>query len=791
MKMKRYFIAIFLLLLTAKSGYAQFTLTAIVPSSTNVCYVSGNFNSWSPSSTQMNFVSNSNNGTKTFQVNLPLTFLNSGSFVFLSGPAWTYQQSNPYNFSAVTTGISQTVTVVNFKSIYVPPIVIPLSANYTIYIGAAQNSYSFVNNDFAFYEANSSTLSGIIITSLPSDGTLTYNGTPITQTNVTQETVFADRTKFSFIPSSNRVASSFSFKLKDSNNIISQSYIITFKYNTPISQVVKISNNNYVLYKGLPYLIYGIQLRIDDYLGSTPYNEPTKIDSIYQYFQYADSAGFKDVAIPIPWSYIETADNVFNFSLVNDFIKYANTYNLRLQFLWFGSNVCGYSEVPNYISNDTINYPRISAVSGAPLDFSNSKLITKEARAIDSLMNYIAVNDVNKRVVMIQVENEPNHVGTTSITWAGGQKQAIYHLLDTLGQVIHDSPADMVTRVNLAGYTTDASDFGSLTGINIVGRDFYSNILSNFLSNSAYFGYPWNVNYTPENGAQFQNAVNLTLAAFDKGAGYMNYELRTTGWRSTQYDLGLYRKTANNTWIARDGTQTVAYSLTGTDFEPEVNTAEVRDFNEMIYKADKRIAASPDSLNVAFNTANVQGSVNETESFANYTINYTSPNGGVAFALKDENGDLILMSLKDSSSFSFQSLPPNLHISIGYFDDNNGWNQQSSRAINGNTVTLNAKEVALLTSYNYLDNPTSINEISNNNFSIYPNPSKGQFFVHLPNTDLCPMLFELISINGSILYCKTLKDQQTFIDVPNLGSGIYIVKLIWKENAYCSKVVID
>ena len=671
----------------------------------------------------------------------------------------------------------------------------PLSAHNSIYISATSSSYSFVNNDFAFYKSNGDTFAGVIITTLPAVGTLTYNGVAVNQTNITQATVFPDRTKFIFTSDVNRTATSFSFKLKDSKNLItSLSYSISIKYNTPVSKLVRTATSNYIDYNGLPYLNYGIQLRIDDYLGSSPYSDANKLATVYQYFERTSLAGFKNASVPIPWNYIETADGTFNFTLIDNYLTNANKYNLKLQFLWFGSNICGWSNVPTYISSNKTTYPLVSTVSQAPVLFSTTKLIEKEVRAVTTLMNYIAQKDLNKRVVLVQVENEPDHVGPTSSMWGGGQKTAGYHMLDTLGQVIHRSAADMVTRVNLAGYTTDASDFGSIKGINIVGRDSYNDGLSNYQTASGYFFYPWNVNYTPENGGQYKNQINLVLSAFDKGAGYLNYELRTSGWRVGTYDLGLYRASSANDWVERTGLQSVAYSLTNTNFQTEVNMSEVKDFNALIYKADKRIAKSPDSKNAAFNLNDAQTTVNETKTFSTYTVTYASSVGGEAFALEDENGDIILLSLKNNSSFTFQSLPANLHISIGYFDELNVWHQTSSRNIAGNNVTLNAKEVALLTTTIYVNDTTEVPVVKkNNSVDIYPNPNQGQFNMNLASLDFTPKLMEVFNMNSQLVYSQGLSGKESSFDVHPLKRGLYLLKLsgINTDKTLVNKLIIN
>ena len=671
----------------------------------------------------------------------------------------------------------------------------PFSAHNSIYISATSSSYSFVNNDFAFYKSNGDAFAGVIITALPAFGTLTYNGIAVGQADVSQATAFSDRTKFTFTPDANKTATSFSFKLKDSKGLITTlSYSISIKYNTPVSKLVRTANKNYIDYNGLPYLVYGIQLRIDDYLGGSPYSDATKLANVYQYFERTSLAGFRDASVPIPWSYIETADGTFNFTLIDNYLTNANKYNLRLQFLWFGSNICGWSTVPYYISSNKTAYPVISTVYQAPVVFTTAKLIEKEVRAVTTLMNYIAQKDVNKRVVLVQVENEPDHIGPTTTMWGGGQKVGGYHMLDTIGQVIHRSPADMVTRVNLAGYTTDASDFGSLKGINIVGRDSYSDALNNYQTSSSYFVYPWNSNYTPENGGQYKNLINLILAGFDKGLGYINYELRTTGSRWSTYDLGLYRGTSTNDWIERDGSQQVAYSLTKTDYKTEVNLSEVKDFNALVYKADKRIAKSPDSKNAAFNLSDAQTTVNETKTFSTYTVTYTSTVGGEAFALEDENGDIILLSLKNNSSFTFQSLPANLHVSIGYFDELNVWHQTSSRNIIGNNVTLNAKEVALLTTTVYTTESTEVPTVNKNTtVNIYPNPNQGQFNMNFASLDFTPKLMEVFNMNSQLVYSQGLSGKESSFDIQPLKRGLYLLKLsgINTERTLVNKLIIN
>jgi hypothetical protein len=565
-----------------------------------------------------------------------------------------------------------------------------------------------------------------------------------------------------------------------------------------ISKIVRNPGKNYIEYQGLPYLNYGIQGRIDDYIGTWPCN--TSINStIYQYFQKTSEAGFRDLLVPVPWSWLETADNVFDFSYVNILVQNAKKYNLRLQLEWFGSDVCGYSGAPGYILNNHSSYPLISTtVQYAPLDLSNSNLIAKETRAVAALMAHLATYDVTHRVMVFQVENEPDGSGVMTQLWAGNQKSAVLNLMNKIGQTVHTSAANMVTRVNLTGWAAakDTSDYKGLTGIDIIGRDMYQDNLSIFLSGQGYLNCSWNVNHTPENGALYSNNINLACASFQAGSGYLNYELRTTGSRTSQYDLGLYRSTTGNDWVERDGTLNVGY-IYCRDPTPraEVVGSEVTAFNQMIYKADKKIALCSSLKKItAFNASNSTGAINETKSFSTYTITYSSAIGGEAMVLEDTNGDIILLSLKDNSSFTFQNLPSNFRISIGYFDDLNIWHQNSSRNIIGNNVTLNAKEVALLTSVVYSNDTTVVPTVKKSSpLNIYPNHKQGQFNMNLESLDFTPKLMEVFNLDSQLVYSQNLTGKESSFNTQDIRKGMYLLKLsgINTIKTFVNKLIIN
>ncbi|HEY5509085.1 MAG TPA: hypothetical protein VIK29_10455, partial [Paludibacter sp.] len=102
--MKKQFYTLVLMLLVATSGFAQFILKATVPSTTLICYAAGNFNGWSATATPMDLVStDETTSTKVFGVELPFSFIGSGTFKILAGPEWKFEQSDlDPQFSATT-----------------------------------------------------------------------------------------------------------------------------------------------------------------------------------------------------------------------------------------------------------------------------------------------------------------------------------------------------------------------------------------------------------------------------------------------------------------------------------------------------------------------------------------------------------------------------------------------------------------------------------------------------------------------------------------------------------------
>ena len=117
----------------------------------------------------------------------------------------------------------------------------------------------------------------------------------------------------------------------------------------------------------------------------------------------------------VQWETLEPQEGQFDFAFVDRQIQDAQTYNLRLVFLWFGSWKNGVSSyIPAWVKTNQERFPRVQDKDGkgietlSPLNPTNRDA---DARAFAALMRHIKEVDTYHRVVMMQVENEVGVLG--------------------------------------------------------------------------------------------------------------------------------------------------------------------------------------------------------------------------------------------------------------------------------------------------------------------------------------------------------------------------------------------
>lgn len=120
---------------------------------------------------------------------------------------------------------------------------------------------------------------------------------------------------------------------------------------------------------------------------------------------------YNTILAAITWEMIEPQEGVFDFSSIDDLIKSAREYDLKLVLLWFASwKNAASTYLPVWVKTDTKRFPRAMDASGRPLEIlsavseSNMKA---DAKAFRAVMKHIReVDSAEQTVIMMQVENE-------------------------------------------------------------------------------------------------------------------------------------------------------------------------------------------------------------------------------------------------------------------------------------------------------------------------------------------------------------------------------------------------
>ncbi len=469
---------------------------------------------------------------------------------------------------------------------------------------------------------------------------------------------------------------------------------------TIVSKVETIGTHRYIEANGKPYLSYGVHLRTDDLLD-WDYSAQS-IARIEEYFQKAADLGFKTVIISFAWDKMETSPGIYDFNiLLRPMLNYAYRYDLNIELNWFGSTLNGWPGGPSYITNDRITYPRIkNGIIADSYDFTNSNVVNKEILALKALMNFIDITDVKKRIISICPSAEPDNWSINGMAWQGQKDAVINNMLSPVGKELQACNRKLIVKTYFSDVNSGIAQVLNAGGYDLIGFDpykFTSNDLKSQISNSLIGN---NIPQVTENGGQYDSYINLVLSAFDEGAGYYVYELKTLNYRN--YDFGIYRTTSkeSNEWIERDGSQNVAYLWDGKSPGKECNTSEIRLFNKLIYKANQKIAACPKEQSVGFNLGN-SGTANETLTLNGKNIQYSTISKGCALTLIDPaDNSIVVLAARGDINLSFTSTVKTITLSVGAYDGTNKWVEESSRSVSTDNVTIKAWELVKILPFN-------------------------------------------------------------------------------------------
>lgn len=266
------------------------------------------------------------------------------------------------------------------------------------------------------------------------------------------------------------------------------------------------NNKTYVSVDGKPFPFLGAQIRLDALLNC----DKMTINEVENYFKKAQELGLNCVQIPISWNMVEPKENKYDYSILNSILQFVNKYNLKMELLWFSTNMVGDSFsylIPQYVlqeynkrfsRNDEGNFWNYYGYQYTMI-LDDEWVLERETKAITALFNHIrywdSQNGDKHPVISAQIHNEPDAL----MRWRIDQKDLKYrdgtplskekawtmitNALNTVGKAVKNSSYKVVTRVNLIygdginpfPEATNArpKDVFDLQGIDFIGVDAY------------------------------------------------------------------------------------------------------------------------------------------------------------------------------------------------------------------------------------------------------------------------------------------------------------------------------
>jgi hypothetical protein len=156
-----------------------------------------------------------------------------------------------------------------------------------------------------------------------------------------------------------------------------------------------------------PFLILGLQWDCDSCFS------PAEMNPL---FPHAARLGANTVVLPTYWREIEPEPGHFTFAMVDERLRQARAYGLRLILLWFATwkNASPFY-APDDVRNDPVAYPRVLDRNGQPtisLCPSAETTWARDCAALVALFRHLREVDDQHTVIMVQIENEPGILGS-------------------------------------------------------------------------------------------------------------------------------------------------------------------------------------------------------------------------------------------------------------------------------------------------------------------------------------------------------------------------------------------
>ncbi len=89
-------------------------------------------------------------------------------------------------------------------------------------------------------------------------------------------------------------------------------------------------------------------------------------------------------------------------------------------------------------------------------------------------------------------------------------------------------------------------------------------------------------------------------------------------------------------------------------------------------------------------------------------------------------------------------------------------------------------------------NTGSVNEFSEKDINIYPNPNKGNFFIETPfiKNNRNETYTDIYTLTGKRIHTTALNNEFTDIELKEISKGIYFIHITIKNTTYIKKLII-
>lgn len=287
-----------------------------------------------------------------------------------------------------------------------------------------------------------------------------------------------------------------------------------------ISEIRELQNGKKVLFvEDKPFHTYGIQLRLDRFRNNA-HKENKDLKGL---FKAAKELCVNTVQVVVTWKEVEPEEGTYDFSNLEFAVIQCEENNLKMEIVWFGSNVCGSgwdNFTPEWLINDRERFYLMVNQNGEelaanyihPMDgrkhafcVENDELLICEGRVIDQMLKYLEGIDKSHTVIGYQVENEPSivqhnpegnmtdrcHCSKCNSLYESGKysspldfsKERLAVYLNKVASYVKNSKLKIITRVNFICWYWDIDeDVGFLRRyapmVDFVGYDNYGSTLA-------------------------------------------------------------------------------------------------------------------------------------------------------------------------------------------------------------------------------------------------------------------------------------------------------------------------